>query len=105
MEATNNEYTNQSVFGPGSMDRGPACIVGQCTITGGTFRTAAELDNMRDQTRIRPGSKYNAKGAGKYCYMLDNVTACSPFPLDLLPIVRKNRSYATLDAEKLDAIQ
>lgn len=85
--------------------RGPACIVGSCIITGVKYYTAAELDAMRDQTRIRPGSKYNADRAGKYCYMLDSVTACGPFPLDLLQIVRKNRSFATLDAGKLDAIQ
>lgn len=70
---------------------GPA-IVGYATITGATFETAAWLDEHRNLTLIPEGSKYDAKGRGKWCYHLEDPETCKPIPLPGF-VVRHGRSW------------
>ena len=57
-------------------------IVGYATITKAFFASADALNNMRDLTLIPPGSAYDAKGHGKWCYLLDDARREEyPYPL------------------------
>ena len=67
-------------------------IVGQVDIVGAEFKTAAWLDANRELTLIPPGPAYDCNGRGKWCYKLENATACSPRELPV-GVVRHGRSY------------
>ena len=72
-------------------------IVGSVLISRKEYRTKAELDGMRSQTLIPPGSKFDCYGDGKYCYYLsDPHPFRNPIPLDECKVVRKNRAYALI---------
>lgn len=74
-------------------------IIGSAFIADKRFCTAAELDEMRDQTLIPPGSKYDCHGRGKWCYTMSNaVLFKDPLPLDCCGVDHKTRSYAMLTA-------
>lgn len=74
-------------------------IIGSAFIADKRFCTAAELDDMRDQTLIPPGSQYDCHGRGKWCYTMSNaVLFKDPLPLDCCGVDHKTRSYAMLTA-------
>lgn len=68
-------------------------IVGHAFIMGKMFLPAEYLDTIRHITHIPPGSKHDCKGAGKWCYYLENRTPLY-YPR-LLPenAVRHGRSW------------
>lgn len=75
----------------------PSAIVGTVTIICKRFYTVQELDTMRDLTLIPPGSKFDAKGRGKWCYFLDDATRFDkPVPLTDFTISHKTRSYCII---------
>lgn len=75
----------------------PADVVGQAVIASKRFYSASELDDMRDQTLIPPGSKYDCQGRGKWGYtMTDQILYSTPIPLSAYTIISKTRSYAIL---------
>ena len=56
-------------------------IFGYVTISFCDFRSEKWLDNHRDLTLIPPGSMYDCKGKGKYCYYLSRPEKCEPYEL------------------------
>ena len=73
-------------------------VIGSGTLSECRFYTAAQLDSMRALTRIPAGSTYDCKSPGKYGYTIVNpVQYKTPFPLANLPIVKRCRSYCTLE--------
>lgn len=77
--------------------RHPAEIIGYATITRKAYHTTAELEDMRDQTLIPPGSKFDSHGAGKWCYYLEDPEEVAPIALSTMPVITRNRSYVTID--------
>lgn len=73
-------------------------VIGAVTITDKAFLSASALDDARNQTLIPPGSKFDCKGRGKWCYYLSEPeTFNEPIPLDTLTIKSKTRSYAIIE--------
>lgn len=88
------KFVGQLVFVIKTSDNKPSEIVGWVRIKDAKYHTAEELDKMRDQTLIPPGSKFDCNGKGKWCYELSDPHKCDePIPLSTLPCVRKTRSY------------
>lgn len=80
-------------------DGHPADVVGSAFVAGKKFYSAAELDTMRNDTLIPPGSMYDCKQRGKWGYTMTNAVLFSePVPLSDFVISSKTRSYATIDA-------
>ena len=78
-------------------DGKPSDVVGSAVISEKCFCSAAELDSMRNQTLIPPGSKFDCNGKGKWCYtMKDPVLFENPILLKHFNIIRKTRSFAVL---------
>lgn len=78
----------------------PSAVVGAVTVTGKTFLSSSALDDARDLTLIPPGSKYDCRGRGKWCYYLaDPEEFSDPIPLDRLNVTHKTRSFALIDME------
>ena len=79
-----------------------ADVIGDILISGKTFRTASELENMRDLTLIPPGSKFDCHGNGKWCY-----TVSEPHryewvkPLSDYTVIRRTMSWALLEDNTL----
>ena len=79
----------------------PADVVGEATMVNARFYTAAELDAMRNLTRIPEGSKYDCAGGGKWCYWLaDAVQYDEPIPLSDYEIITRTMSYAILTSKE-----
>ena len=77
-----------------------SAVIGSVAVTGSAWKTAAELDSMRDMTRIPAGSQFDCKGAGKFCYSCsDGVLFSDPVLLDSLHVLKKTRSYALIDMD------
>lgn len=68
-------------------------IIGHADIVKAEFVPAATLDKMRDKTKIPYGTQFDCKGAGKWCYYLENAKPCKPYELPV-NAVRHGRSYA-----------
>lgn len=56
-------------------------VVGYATISSADFKTAAELEEIRNLTLIPEGSQYDCKGKGKWCYSMTDAHPCIPFSL------------------------
>lgn len=70
-------------------------VIGSVKITGKSFKTAAELDALRDYTLITPGSMFDCKGRGKWCYELsDGIAYEHPMPFAEYNVIHKTRSFA-----------
>lgn len=67
-------------------------VVGYATISGAEFISRAEFQQLFNKHLVPPGSKFDCKGAGKWCYTMTAAEPCEPY---LLPISRINhgRSY------------
>lgn len=77
----------------------PSDVIGSATISEKRFYSAFELDSMRSQTLILPGSKFDCHGRGKWGYtMTDPVLFSKPIPLSSFKILKQNRSLAILTA-------
>lgn len=82
----------------------PSDVVGSAFIASKAFRTAQELDAMRDQTLIPPGSKFDCHGKGKWCYTLKwSSEYPHPVPLSAYSISSKTRSWAMLEEQEVKA--
>ena len=78
-------------------DGHPADIVGSAVIACKRWRTAAELDAIRDRTRIPAGDRYDCKGLGKWCYdMADAIRFDVPLPLSAFETGHRTRTYAEI---------
>ena len=75
----------------------PAEVIGHATISEAKYCTRKELDAMRSETLIPPGSKYDCTGDGKWCYTMTNPVPVHPVRLDTLDIAYRTRSYAMLE--------
>lgn len=71
-------------------------IVGYVTITSALQLGKGWLDANRDKTLIPEGSKYDCKGASKWCYFLTDAEECDPYPLPS-SAVRHGRSWCEID--------
>ena len=92
-------FVGQRVLIIRTRDGHPADVIGSAFIAGKRFYSAAELDAMRDQTLIQPGSMYDCKKRGKWGYHMTNAVKFSePVPLSDFVISSKTRSYAMIDA-------
>lgn len=88
-------FVGQRVLIVRTRDGHKADIIGSAFIADKRFCTAAELDNMRDQTLIPPGSRYDCHGRGKWAYTMSNaVLFKDPMPLECYDVNTKTRSYA-----------
>jgi hypothetical protein len=67
-------------------------IVGHADMVKAELRPGAWLDQHRELTRIPAGSKYDAGGAAKWCYFLENAKPCTPYPLPA-DAIRHGRSW------------
>ena len=67
-------------------------VVGYADIVSSAPMNDKWLNENRDKTLIPPGSMYDAKGWGKWCYFLENAEKCDPFPLPSSAI-RHGRSW------------
>lgn len=75
-------------------------VVGYATITGAMFVSADALNRMRDLTLIPVGSAYDAKGKGKWCYLMDDARE-ERFPYELpCSAVRHGRSWCEFDYDE-----
>ena len=76
-------------------------MIGSALIASKSFRKAEELDAMRDQTLIPPGSKFDCHGKGKWCYdMKFSMEYSEPIPLASFIIVKRNMSWALLEEQE-----
>jgi len=71
-------------------------VVGSVFVSGSAWRSETWLCGMRDQTLIPPGSRFDCKGDGKWCYWLTDAAEYGPFPLRDFPVVSKNRTFAMI---------
>ena len=79
-------------------DRHPADIIGIVAIVHKKFCTKEELDGMRDETCIPPGSKFDCNGKGKWCYFLTNpMKLTTPIPLSDVKIIKRNMSWCEFE--------
>ena len=79
----------------------PSDVIGSVFISRKDFRTAQELDDMRDKTLIPPGSKFDCHGKGKWCYTLKfSMEYAQPVPLSSYTIVSRNMSWAMLEEQE-----
>lgn len=67
-------------------------VIGFTDVVSATLRSGEWLDQNRDLTLIPKGSKYDADGRAKWCYLLENAVACDPYPLPG-STVRHGRSW------------
>lgn len=67
-------------------------IVGYATISGAQRMGAEWLNENRNLTLIPPGSMYDVKTGGKWCYFLRDAETCAPYPLPS-NAVRHGRSW------------
>ena len=74
----------------------PAMVIGCADILSKEFRTAEELDTMRDQTLIPRGDKYDCTGKGKWCYRINAEPVVCPCLLEIFPVVKRTRTYAEI---------
>lgn len=75
----------------------PAAIIGSVRIVDKRFCSAAELEDLRDQTLIPPGSKFDCKGRGKWCYFLNGAySTFQPVPLSDCKVIKKTRSFCMI---------
>lgn len=92
-------FVGQRVLIIRTRDGHPADIVGSAFIARKKFYSAAELEGLRNQTLIPPGSMYDCKQRGKWGYTMTNAVLFSePVPLSDFQIASKTRSYATIAA-------
>ena len=56
-------------------------IVGYVDIVAKTFVSVEEFPKLFDLHLVPPGSMYDAKDRGKWCYYLEGAEECDPFPL------------------------
>ena len=92
-------FVGQRVLIIRTRDGHPADVVGSAFISGKKFYSAAELEDLRNQTLIPPGSMYDCKQRGKWGYTMTNAVLFSePVPLSDFQIASKTRSYATIAA-------
>jgi hypothetical protein len=68
-------------------------IIGTVRIVNGRFLTESELDAMRNQTCIPPGSKFDCHGRGKWGYRLAHPEPCEPQLLSDHKIVHRTMSW------------
>ena len=87
------KFVGQQVAVIRTSDNKPSEVIGFVRITGCKFCTAEELDGMRDNTLIPPGSKFDCHSKGKWCYELSKPRECPPIPVSALPYLKKTRSY------------
>ena len=75
----------------------PAAIVGAVTITRKAFCNVSQLDAMRNSTLIPPGSKFDAKDRGKWCYYLgDAARVEKPVLLSDCTVSHRTRSFCLI---------
>lgn len=79
-----------------TMQGKPSEVVGYVRISGAEFWTAAEMDERRNETLIPPGSKFDCRGKGKWCYSLTEAEAIKPFKLPKHGAVNHGRSYCEI---------
>ena len=80
----------------------PSDVVGSAIISRKDFHTVQELDAMRDQTLIPPGSKFDCHGRGKWCYTMKLSMAYEkPVPLSAYTIISRTRSWAMLEEQEI----
>lgn len=90
-------FVGQRVLIIRTRDGHKADIIGSAFIADKRYCSAEELDSIRDQTLIPPGSKYDCHGRGKWAYQMTNaVMFKEPLPLDSCGVTSKTRSYAML---------
>lgn len=67
-------------------------VLGYATIARTEFVDSVAFEALRDKTLIPPGSAYDVKGRGKWCYYMEDPQECEPYEL---PTNRINhgRSY------------
>lgn len=78
----------------------PAEVIGRADILSKEFRTAEELDAMRDETLIPVGDKYDCTGKGKWCYRLkaEPFYGCyRSYPLSYFPVTMHTRTYVKIE--------
>lgn len=56
-------------------------IVGYVDIVAKKFVSVEEFGDLFDMHLVPPGSYFDAKNKGKWCYYLENPEKCDPFPL------------------------
>lgn len=71
-------------------------VIGSAFIKEKAFRTAEQLDYIRDLTMIPKGSEFDTSANGKWCYYLGDAVAYEPFPLERLEVEKRTRSFAIL---------
>lgn len=71
-------------------------IIGSAFVKEKAFRTAEQLDYIRDLTMIPKGSEFDASQGGKWCYYLNDAVEYEPFPLERLEVEKRTRSFAML---------
>ena len=67
-------------------------VLGYVDIKFALWFFADQMQHLRDQTLIPPGSKYDATTRGKWCYYLYNPEKCEPYPLPA-EAIRHGRSW------------
>ena len=90
-------FVGQSILIGRTRDGHRAEVIGSGVITSKKFCTKAELDRMRDKTRIPKGSKYDCQGDGKWCYTIRYAKRTKPVPLTDYNVVSRTRSYAIVE--------
>jgi len=87
-------FVGQRVLIIRTMHGKPSEIIGSVRISRKRFCSAAELDGMRDQTLIPPGSKYDCRGRGKWCYFLTGaIKYARPVLLSDCNVTQRTRSF------------
>lgn len=94
---TLRRFVGQRVLIARTMSGRPTEIIGSVVIESGTYYSASELDSMRDQTLIPPGSKFDCHGRGKWGYTLTHAVTMDPVPLSSLNVTKRTRTYAVID--------
>ena len=67
-------------------------VVGFCDIVRADFCPLSAWDRVRDIALIPPGSAFDCKGRGKWCYWIENAERVKPYPLPE-NAVRHGRSW------------
>lgn len=91
-------FIGQTVLIIRTRDGKPADVVGSAFIASKRFYSAKELDELRNQTLIPPGSQFDCKARGKWGYTLtDPVAFPEPILLSTYNVTRKTRSYVIIN--------
>lgn len=56
-------------------------VVGYATISKADYISREEFQQLFSKHLVPPGSKFDCKGAGKWCYTMTNARPCEPYPL------------------------